>query len=179
MIAIHKSACGSWRLLGFLLFSGVELVLPPPCPADVFPTNTVAGDIFLDIGSMNAKSNLGFGWSNAEKAGKRNYRWITHLEADVRFDIDEVRGARIWIESQPLFLNYTRQVVAVYVNNRFAGEWKFALAPEFAVTSVEVPAKFLREGANTLTFRSGYRVRVGLDNRDLSLCVDRILLRFL
>jgi hypothetical protein len=178
MTAIRKSAHRKRCFPGFLLYVGAALLFTPVGSAEVFPTNLVSGDILLDIGSMGAKPNLGFGWSNAEAGRGRNYRWISHLEADVRFELKKVRDAKIWVESQPMFLIYMRQVVAVYVNNRFAGEWKCAEATEFEVTSVEIPADFLREGANTLTFRSAYRARAGSENRELSLCVDRILLRF-
>jgi len=177
MIAIRKSPEGRPSRPEYLLVAALAVLLPHTIIADEFPTDQADGDIFFDIGSMNAKPSLGFGWSNAESSGSRNYRWITHHEGDVHFELQGVRDIELWVESQPLFLIYMRQVVAVYINNRFAGEWMCVPAHEFEVTRLEIPARFLREGANTLTFRSAYRAQVGTEKRELSLCVDRILLR--
>ena len=171
MIAIWKSP------LVLVLASGV--IFGPSAPAgNAFPANQAAGDILFDIGSMKPKPDLGFGWSFAEIGHGRNFRWMKHLEADVRFRVREVRDAELWVESMPLFLEYARQVVAVYVNNRFAGEWTFKSMHEFEVSTLKIPGEFLRVGENTLTLRCAHRARVGKDKRELSLCVDRILLHF-
>ena len=153
-----------------------------PCgPATVpgaFAGEARAGDILYDIGSMAPRPRLGFGWAGAERAGGRTYRWTRHLEADIGFAVKSLRRAELWIEAKPLYLAYRRQVVAVYVNARYVGEWVCRDAPVFGAYRMDLPEGVLRVGENTLTLRTAYRKRIGNDSRELALCVDRILFRF-
>lgn len=152
-----------------------EAVFPAAAQGTEFPTPT-EGDVFLDIGSHVSKPNLGYGWGRAERSGPRNFRWVWQLEADLGIEVARPGPAEIWIDAAPLYLGYRRQTVALYVNRRFVHEWVFAPGPQFQTYHAAIPAGVLEEGENVLTLRMGYRKRGG-DDRELSLAVDRVLLR--
>ena len=145
-------------------------------PPDVFPAHQAPGDVFLDIGDHASKPHLGFGWGRQERGASGHFRWIWRLEADLYFDVDEPRDAEFWLTAAPLYLGYRRQVIAVYVNGAYVGERTCPDGPDFADYRYEIPARFWREGRNTVTLRMGYRKQGG-DDRELSLAVDRALLR--
>jgi hypothetical protein len=90
-------------------------------------------------------------------------------------DLPEVADRTIWVEAASQYLPYTRQVLAVYVNRRFAGEWVLDHEPGFDVYRLPVDAVRWRTGRNEILLRAAFRVRVGADPRELSVCVDRIL----
>ena len=143
-----------------------------------FPTNALPGDVLVDVGSMEAKQQLGYGWSLAETNEGRTYRWMKSVEALLSVEVDTPAAAELWLEASPLYLPYTRQVVAVYVNRKFAGEWICADQSGFAAYRMDIPAQLLKAGQNELILRAAYRRSVGPDSRELSLCVDKLLLRF-
>lgn len=131
--------------------------------------------VLLDVGSMTAKHHLGYGWSLAERTDDRTFRWMKSLEAQVWVDLASPGADRtIRVEAAPQFLPYTRQVLAVYVNRRFAGEWKMAHRPGFAPYRLAVPSRFWRAGQNEILLRAAYRVSVGSDSRELSVGIDSL-----
>jgi hypothetical protein len=134
------------------------------------------GDVVLDPGEFRIRPQLGFGWSRPEKKGQRNFRWISHLEADLSFRWDSTAPAEVWLEAAPLYLRYRRQAIALYINHRLAAEWVCPARPGFGLYHARVPAGLLRAGDNLLTLRMAYRKK-GEGLRELSLAVDRILLR--
>lgn len=148
-----------------------------PARAVPFPEDLGEDDVLLDIGDHASKPYLGFGWGSPERGATGHFRWIWRLEADLHFDIEEPRAAELWITAAPFFLPYRRQVIAVYVNGALLAEWRCENSSDFADYHAAVPARMLRDGRNTVTLRMGYRKR-GNDDRELSLAVDRVLLRF-
>lgn len=132
--------------------------------------------LLLDIGSMRPKPQLGFGWGPSEMSDGVQYRWIKRLEADVNLELESPRDGLLTVRARPQYVPYTRQTVSVLVNGKFAGEWGCKDHAGFEDYSLEIPARFWREGTNRLTFRMAYRKRVGPDRRELSLCVDSIAL---
>jgi len=142
------------------------------------PPGLMDRDLRFDIGSMQVKPHLGFGWSVAEQVGPRTYRWINHLEADVHFSVPAARDGEIWLDAKPLYLPYRRQTVALYINSQYVGQWICGDDPVFTWHRLPVTASLLNAGDNTLTIRTAYRTRIGTDSRELSLCVDTILIRF-
>jgi hypothetical protein len=108
----------------------------------------------------------------------RRYAWIHHVEADLHVERAATPGdARFWMSAKPLWLTYRRQLVALYVNDRFVTEWTCADDPAFDSFETGIPADFWRQGKNTLTLRMAYRQRGG-DRRELSLGVEKILVRW-
>ena len=136
-----------------------------------------AEEILLDIGTSAPRPQLGFGWGRAERSRGVNFRWIRHLEADVSIDIRYPGDAELTVRAAPQYLPYTRQVVSVYVNRAYVGEWICADAPGFATHRMTVPARFWRPGPNLLTLRLAYCKRAGTDEREMALCVDTIAVR--
>lgn len=149
---------------------------PRPTQSAPFPEAAGEGDTLLDIGDHQSKPHLGFGWSRAERGASGHYRWISHLEADLYFDVEQPGDAELWITAAPLYLPYRRQVIALYFNGSFLTDWLCKDRSDFSDYHAAVPAHLLRVGRNTLTLRMGYRKRGG-DERELSLAVDRVLLR--
>jgi hypothetical protein len=161
-----------------MIVAGLSLAgSPVSAGVDEFPTNVVEGDVYLDLGSEAAQPSLGRGWSVAERSGRNSYRWMNGLEADLTVTVKDGGPADLWIRARPLYLTYTRQRVAVYVNGGFVSEWTCPRDIDFAVHCVHIPAGSLKAGANQVTLRAAYRKAVGSDKRRLSLCVDRFLLR--
>jgi hypothetical protein len=152
-----------------------SVVLGVAAAAESFPESPGEGAVLLDLGTMEAKANLGYGWSLAEANGGRRYRWIKSLEAQMWVDLPEAADRTIWVEVASQYLPYTRQVLAVYINRRFAGEWVMDHEPGFDVYRLPVDAERWRTGRNEILLRAAFRVRVGTDPRELSICVDRIL----
>lgn len=140
-----------------------------------FPSAPGEGDVSLDLGDMGIKSDLGYGWSLAEQSRDRRYRWMKSLEAQVWVDLPEPTDRTVWVEAASQYLPYTRQVLALYVNRRFAGEWILDHEPGFDVYRLTVDASRWRQGRNEILLRAAYRVQVGNDPRKLSVCIDRIL----
>jgi hypothetical protein len=156
----------------------VTFLASPGAPAGTaFPQTVGEDDVFLDIGDHLSKPSLGFGWGRAERGASGHFRWIWRMEADLFFDIEQPRPAELWVTAAPMYLPYRRQVIAVYVNGAFLAEWRCPDGPAFTDYHAAVPARLVRGGRNTVTLRMGYRKRGG-DDRELSLAVDRALLRF-
>ena len=134
-------------------------------------------EILLDIGSMVPKPLLGFGWSNSEMKNGRPYRWIEHLEADITIELDRIGDSILRIRAAAQYVPYTRQTVSVYFNGHYVGEWICAGHPGFETYHLQVPTRVLKTGKNRMTLRMAYRKQIGLDRRELSLCVDTIWLK--
>jgi hypothetical protein len=141
------------------------------------PSDVMDGDIRVEMASRKAGPHLGFGWSIREREGKRGFRWVSHLEADILFDLKTAADLDLWVTAAPLYLAHRRQNIGVYINDRFVTEWLCPDSPAYSDYHAVIPAKRLKVGPNRLTFRMGYRRRMGSDRRELSLAVERILLR--
>lgn len=135
------------------------------------------GGIRIDLAAPEAEQHLGFGWSRAERAGGRDFRWITHLEADVWFDLEHAADMQIEMMAAPLHLFWRRQLIGLYVNGKPVHEWTCPEAPMFSAYSARLPADVLKKGRNRLILRMAYRIRVPPDSRELALAVERILIR--
>ena len=137
------------------------------------------GDLSIDVGSHAATNWLGFGWSRGERVGRsdQGFQWMTHLEADVWFDAKEGVTHELWLRGAPLYLPNRRQNVGVYVNGSFVTEWVCPDSDSFSLYHARLPGEWVVAGRNRLILRAGYRKRVGLDKRELSFGVERILLR--
>lgn len=146
---------------------------------DRFPGERRSDDVLLDIGTMQAKPFLGYGWGPADRQGDHTYRWIEALDADVEGVLGEaVDGPlEVWLVAAPQYVPYTRQRFAIYINERYIGERVCPDHNGFAVYRFDVPAGLVRAGETRLRLRLGYRKQVGPDRRELSLRVDRLLLR--
>jgi hypothetical protein len=130
------------------------------------------------INLIRSESALGFGWSGAtEYADGREFRWITRLEADAWFELEAATDTEIVFMAAPLYINWRRQVIGVYINNRFLTEWVCPDRPDFEEYRVDVPSGVLRPGRNRLTFRMAYRKRIPPDRRELALAVHRIVVQ--
>ena len=163
---------GAVWLVGWLV--GPWVGTPQEVP---LPTGKVPGDIVLDLGSMQVRDRLGHGWSLAETARGRNYRWIKSMEAEITFDLEESTDLAMWIDAVPRYLAYAQQSVAVYVNGRFVTDWVCDHDIHFQTYRLTIPRRLLSPGRNQLILRMGYTAQIGRDPRSLSLCVDRIVLR--
>ena len=137
-------------------------------------TNTLV----IEPAAASGESHLGFGWSSqSENADGRDFRWINHLEADTWFDLAAAADTAIVFTAAPLYINWRRQVIGVYVNGRFVTEWICPDQPDFQDYRVAVPAALLKPGRNCLTLRAAYRRRIPPDSRELALGVSRILIQ--
>lgn len=173
-----REICGGSIACLLLLVVAAFVVSAVPCHGGVsFPTNNVDGDLLLDIGDHASKPNLGFGWGRGERGASGHFRWIWRMEADLFFELETARDAELWINAAVLYLPYRRQVIAIYVNGKYATEWICADDSGFLDYRVDLSGDLFKAGRNTVTLRMGYRKR-GNDDRDLSLAVDRVLLRF-
>ena len=135
------------------------------------------GDLVLHLGVDGDESYLGFGWSRGEGRAERRFRWIKRMEADVWVELDKVSAVDIWFKAAPLYLNWRRQVVGLYVNNHFVSEWVCPDQPGESVYHARIPAETLRTGRNRLTFRMAYRKHHRRDRRELALKVETIILQ--
>lgn len=160
-------------LLG-LLASGQPLMASDP----VSPLSPVvsASNLYFDMGSFYPKDYLGFGWGRSEGAGSFNFRWINRLEADLWFEVDRISNMILAIRAAPLYLNYRRQKIGVYINNAYIMEWICPDDPGFRDYRVDVAATCFKKGKNRLTLRMSYLKRDAHDERELSLAVDTIFL---
>jgi hypothetical protein len=122
---------------------------------------------------------LGFGWSWREKFGRGMVRWISHMEADVFFELGKEESLGLELVAAPLYLSWQRQNIGVYINGAFVHEWICPDSPDFATYRTRISDRYLRKGRNTLTLRMGYRHRMPPDERELSLIVDSITLEAL
>lgn len=164
-------AAGLVLLLGWMLTADVLATDP------AYPTNREPSDIEFLLGTPQSFPHLGFGWTRkTEYHAGRPYAWIRHLEADLHFESDDTDDAELWLRAAPLYLEYRRQIVALYINGRLVKEWVCGDDPEYRDYYTTVPGGAFRKGENTLTLRMGHRKRGG-DSRELSLAVDQILLR--
>jgi hypothetical protein len=131
--------------------------------------------ILIEPASPSAAPYLGFGWcGQSECADGREFKWVDRLEADVWFDLDAARDTAIDFTAAPLYINWRRQVIGIYINNRFVTEWLCPDRPDFQDYRVTVPAALLQPGRNRMTFRLAYRRRNAPDRRQLALAVHRI-----
>ncbi len=166
------------HLFAFALFLFAYSPLVRAGPPEISESPEVRpGDTVLDIGSKSSDESLGFGWSRAEGRGENGYRWITHLEADILFDLPAVSAVDFWIRAAPYYLNWKQQNIGLYVNAEFAGEIVCPADSEFRDYHFSIPADLLKEGRNALTLRMGYRYRAPKDKRELSLRVKQVVLR--
>lgn len=148
------------------------------CVGGSEPVTPRKDDVVVRVAEAKAKESLGFGWSRAERSRSGPFRWMTHLEADIVLDMETApRDREVFIDAQPFYLPWRRQIVGVYINNRFVDEFSCVWTNAFQEYSVMAPAVCWKEGANLLTLRAGYREQIGRDTRDLSLAVRRILVR--
>jgi hypothetical protein len=132
--------------------------------------------ILIRPGIALADRHLGFGWSGREQRRRPQYRWITRLEADVWFDLQQAVDHELWVNAAPMYLDWQRQVVGVYVNGRFVAEWTCPDDPGFHDYRCDLPAAHLRTGRNRVTLRLAYRHRIPGDARSFALAVRRILI---
>ncbi len=156
-------------LLGLVASAGSEdPAMPDPRP----------GDIRLNIGATDeSEGQLGFGWSRREHVRDETFRWMEHLEADATFELERDSDLEVWIDAAPLYLNWRKQQFGLYLNGRFIAEQVMPHDHLSRVYLFHVPARFVREGTNSLTLRAGYRHRVGRERRELALAVRSILIR--
>ena len=136
-----------------------------------------AQEIFLDVGRPEAREHLGYGWGGNERTGPDRFAWIKELEGDVWFDLYAAADSEIVIRGVPFYVAHRKQVVALYVNNRFVKEWVCPHSREwnFSPYAARVPAELLRPGRNRLTLRMGYHARS--KKRFHALAVHSILIR--
>lgn len=160
-------------LLALLLVAAQAAVHTPP-PAEQEP-----GERLVLPGLLTHRDTLGFGWSRREMSPNSvRFAWIQHLEADVHLDLPRPpANATFELRAKPLYLQYRRQVVALYVNHRFVTEWVCADSPDFDDLETRIPAHYFKTGPNTVTLRMAYR-KSGGDRRKLSLGVEFMRLRF-
>lgn len=146
-------------------------------PAAVTPSPGLRpGTIVIEPARRRAREHLGFGWSRREPILGRWARWISHLEADVWFvPQSPVTDMVLCVSAAPLYLDWKRQNIGVFINNRFLGEWLCPDSPGFREYRMTIPAQFLTPSTNRLTLRMGYRRRIRPDRRELSLAVERIV----
>ncbi|MBN1269923.1 MAG: hypothetical protein JXB04_10060 [Kiritimatiellae bacterium] len=133
--------------------------------------------VVINVGSSRADSQLGFGWSRREVIQGRRARWVSSLEADAWFVPARITDMELRVTAAPMHLSWKRQNIGVFVNGCFAGEWLCPDSPEFMEYRLNIPARLLREGANQLTLRMGYRRRMRPDRRELALAVSEIILQ--
>jgi hypothetical protein len=130
----------------------------------------------LYLADVRAKKFLGFGWQPRTRVFGRMARWIGRLEADVRFDVDEVQDINFTLTAVPRYHHYRQQNIGLVVNGSFIEEWVCPKDFEYRDYSTVIPGDVLKKGPNTITLRMGYRRREGKDPRELALAVDRIVL---
>ena len=166
------------HVFAFALFLFACSPLVRAGPAEISESPEVRpGDTVLDIGSTNVDGSLGFGWSRPEGRGENRYRWISHLEADILFDLPAVSAVDFWIHAAPYYLSWKHQNIGLYANGKFVDELVCPADSEFRDYYFFIPANLLKEGRNTLTLRMGYRYRAPKDKRELSLRVTQVVLR--
>jgi hypothetical protein len=139
-------------------------------------------ELNLDFGkrSLLEPHFSGYGWSLSEARAGRGFAWISRREADVAFPWEAAEPLRVSVLAAPHFQTGKRQVVGVFINGTFAGQYTFPESPAPQEFSVDLPAEHVRVGANTLTFRLGYLARTPdpkRDQRKLGLQVRQIRLR--
>jgi hypothetical protein len=151
----------------------------PAQPSKPLPEQRRADETFIDVGSPAAARHLGFGWSRGERIRGTGgvFQWVKRLEADVWFDVADPADTDLWLRAAPLYLQYQRQNIGVYVNGRFLKEWVCPDKPDYTDYHLVIPAEALKVGRNRLILRMGYRKRMGRDQRELALAVDTIVFR--
>ena len=164
-----------FRVILFLAFT-VGICLPGWAEDKEAKKADASGLIEIHIGDTDAKNYLGDGWSRRTHVKHRMVRWLTKMEGDVYIELDEAKDCKISVTAAPQYLHYRRQNIGLYVNKHLVAEWVFPNDPGYADFEAVIPAKVLKEGKNTLTFRAGYRRRIRPDPRELSIAVRRITL---
>ena len=128
-------------------------------------------------GEPGSDESLGFGWGDPERHTPPSFRWIHHLEGDVRADIDVVDEYEFNLHAGVAHLSWRRQRIALYVNHRYVTEW---MAPDdhhvHDYTTV-IPARYFNEGENKITLRAAYRTALGGSRREYAVAVHSIELR--
>lgn len=127
-----------------------------------------------------ARHFSGYGWSLAEARAGKGFAWIQKMEADLTFDWPQVEDVELTVQAAPFFLTAREQVVGVFANGAFIGQWTFPESPDEQTNSLRIPAAHVRAGPNTVTFRVAYQGKPKPpDNRKLGLLVDWVWLRSL
>ncbi len=124
---------------------------------------TRAADVVadVDVGSSNEAAAFGFGWWRAEtdRQTGRTFRWIRfHLEADCWLTPADTGADEIEVSAAPYYHPRRAQSLALYINDRFVGEWRFPLCRNwiFRPLRAAIPAGVLRKGRNRIVLRAGY-----------------------
>ena len=118
-------------------------------------------------------AELGFGWGPREDEGAQ-WRWITHLEADVFVELEGGADLKFSMRAAPMYLKTRRQVAGLYVNGEFVDEWLCRDETGFKTYETTIPGALLKAGRNTITLRAGYRKSLEPDGEPLALAVERI-----
>ncbi|MGD9872783.1 MAG: hypothetical protein AB7T27_00800 [Kiritimatiellia bacterium] len=136
-----------------------------------------AAEQIIDVGMPEAREHLGYGWGGDERGRGGRFAWIKELEGDVRFDLDAVADTEITIRAVPYYVADRKQIVALYINNRFVKEWICTHTRQWNYDpyTIKVPAEMLQQGRNQMTLRMGYRARG--NKRYHALAVESILIR--
>ncbi|MFH0953895.1 MAG: hypothetical protein V1873_06165 [Verrucomicrobiota bacterium] len=156
-----------------LLAAGTGLAEATPVAPAVSTNASV-----IEVGRRRASHHIGFGWSGREHQGAMRFRWIQHLEADLKFKVKAVTDLEVTFTAAPFYVSWRRQSVGAYVNGCFVTEWVCPDDPAFQEYQMVVPARLLKPGRNTLTLRMAYRRRASArDRRQLALAVQKVELR--
>ena len=133
-------------------------------------------DLVIEMAAPPANVQLGFGWRRPERNENFSFVWINHLEADIWFTLDSAAAAEIEIKAVPFYLDYRRQSIGLYVNERFITEWVCPYRTQWLLESytTRISEKILKSGRNRITLRMGYRA----ENRDgeFALAVNSVTL---
>lgn len=131
----------------------------------------------LDLGRAGDDASLGYGWSVRESMKGRSFRWVNRMEADIWLSLDQPQNLMLHMEAAVAWLDWRKQRIGLFVNNRYVTEWAGPDDHPFKTYEAFVPADYWVAGRNRLTLRMAYETRIGQDSRKLSLAVDRIELR--
>ncbi len=131
----------------------------------------------VNVGGGEDDAVLGVGWSRREYIAGRRSRWMIRMEGDIWVELEKTPDMTVHFTAAIPHLDWRRQRIGLFVNNRFLTDWQAPDDHHFHEYTAHVPAAYLREGTNRLTYRVAYRTRIGRDSRPLALAVDTIELR--
>jgi hypothetical protein len=136
------------------------------------PEHDATNDPIVRIswGAGQDESWVGYGWGKPDRYGPERIRWMVELEGDINLPHPvPVQRMFLRIDAIPAYVDWRRQRVGVFVNERYVGEARFRDEPVFHTFTFEVPSRYWRKDNNVITLRAAYKFRIGQDSRKLAL----------
>ncbi|HEX6463098.1 MAG TPA: hypothetical protein VFZ98_01540, partial [Vicinamibacterales bacterium] len=175
LLAMHRAPFVSTRRAFLTMGASLAIAVAAVGAAGA---RSPGASILVDVGTPAAAplTGAGFGADEPSYDGNRNFVWVTDTIARVRLPRAGWTGADIAIDIEPYAPGGgARQTVAASVNGRSIGVT--TLSPGWQTIEFHAPRRDWNYGFNVLSLYFGYARPDPRSGRNLSVGIDRILVR--